>query len=90
LYIWAKLYNDGQPGILGYISIKNIYTDATGDCRRFPDGSWSRAKSYGVNNGENYPWDSKLKGIDAASQWIWTNNRSDTEIECRKILSGEK
>ena len=91
LSVWAKLYNvTGNYGILASISMKNIYTDATWDCRRFPDGDWSKAKCYGINNGMSYPWDLKLTNIDTSANWIWTSNSSDTEVECRKIFSGEK
>jgi hypothetical protein len=89
LSIWAKLYHNGYPGILGYIPRKNIYTNQSWDCRRLPNGSWSKAVSYGYNDGKSYPWNLTVSEIHVASHWIWTNNTSDTEIECRKILSGE-
>ena len=89
LLIWAKLYKSGYPGILGHVTVKNIYTDQTWDCRRLPNGNWSKAVSYGLNNGTKNLWNTMVSEIDAASHWIWTNNISDTEIECRKILSGD-
>ena len=90
LSVRAKLYNQsGFPAILASVENtgKEIYTDQYWECRRIPRGSWFQAKSYGINNGGQYP---AIASINANAHWIWTNNTSDPEVDCRKNLSGWK
>lgn len=80
---------NGRPGILAFISNVNIFTDETWDCRAYPDGDWSKAVSYAINNGNNSYWNARVANIDPDSHWIWTGNREDERVECRKVLAGE-
>ena len=89
LYIRASLNIHGDPGIWANDSTANFYTDESWDCRRFPNGTWSKAKSYAVNDGKNSSWKIAISKIAPRAHWIWTN-ASDTEVECRKVFSGEK
>ena len=89
-YIRATLISNlSYHGLLASDTYTTFYTDESWDCRRFPDGNWSKAKSYADNNGTNLSWKmATISEIASRAHWIWTNT-SNTDVECRKIFSGE-
>ena len=65
-----------------------LLSDTSWSCRHGKNVSWSKAVSYGFNDGLHEQWDKVLPNISAKAQWIWGHDQNRTWAFCRKTLTG--
>ena len=79
--------NPGNVGAMLASFSNGVVTDESWQCisssSKSTQPEWPKAATYGRNDGTTSPW-GKIDNINETAQWIWTSNRYEKSITCRK------
>lgn len=78
-----------SPGAILASFSNGIVTDESwecisGDSRN--NTTWPKAIPYGSNNANVKPWKRAIDNIAANAKWIWTSEKTEVNVLCRKVL----